>query len=115
MKNANVIQLLAKNLCARKDDPITGNEIRQSYEFPLEDVIASIKDRALQNRQFAELDVEDYRGRLEDKVVLAPKEYCWVYFQSPPWTWETLCGRAGWMVIDVQICKQKAFFLEIMN
>lgn len=37
-----------------------------------------------------------------------------LYFQSPEWTWQNLCGRAGHMVI-CPICKTQDFHLEIMN
>ena len=37
-----------------------------------------------------------------------------LYFQSPEWTWQNLCGRAGHMVI-CPICRTQDFHLEIMN
>lgn len=38
-----------------------------------------------------------------------------LYFSSPDWTWQELCGRAGDMLICPQCHKQKDFFLRIMN
>ena len=38
-----------------------------------------------------------------------------VYFSSPSWTWEQLCGRAGDMLICPKCHEQKDFFLRIMN
>lgn len=37
-----------------------------------------------------------------------------LYFQSPNWTWEKLCGKAGHMII-CPICKTQDFNLEIEN
>ena len=38
-----------------------------------------------------------------------------IYFSSPAWTWEKLCGRAGWLVL-CELCRiQVAFFCEVMN
>lgn len=39
----------------------------------------------------------------------------WVYFRSPDWTWEALCGRAGWMLWDPSTGEQFCFRLGIMN
>ena len=38
-----------------------------------------------------------------------------IYFSSPDWTWQQLCGRAGTMVICNHCPKQIDFRLEIMN
>ena len=44
-----------------------------------------------------------------------PEELAWVYFESPRWTWEHLCGRAGWITICDPCHRQIDFFLELMN
>jgi hypothetical protein len=42
-------------------------------------------------------------------------ELSWVYFSSPAWTWEQLCGRAGWLVICRPCHLQVEHFLVEMN
>jgi hypothetical protein len=39
----------------------------------------------------------------------------WIYFSSPAWTWEKLCGRAGWLVVCKDCHLQVDFFLSVMN
>jgi hypothetical protein len=39
----------------------------------------------------------------------------WIYFSSPAWTWQRLCGRAGWLAICEPCHMQVAFFMEVMN
>lgn len=38
-----------------------------------------------------------------------------VYFSSPSWTWEKLCGRAGNMLICPKCHTQQEFMLTLMN
>ena len=38
-----------------------------------------------------------------------------LYFTSPGWTWEKLCGRAGRMWICPECGNQEDFYLEYMN
>lgn len=38
-----------------------------------------------------------------------------VYFVSPDWTWQKLCGRAGWLNICDKCKVQVQFFREVMN
>ena len=44
-----------------------------------------------------------------------PEKLTWIYFRSPAWTWQHLCGRAGWMTVCDACRLQTGFFLEIMN
>jgi hypothetical protein len=44
-----------------------------------------------------------------------PEKLTWIYFHSPEWTWQHLCGRAGWMTVCDTCHLQTGFFLEIMN
>lgn len=86
-------------------------------EFPWDDIVAALEDRSLQRR---------YRQR-NAKAALAtdavncpncdapPADQTWLFFESPPWTWEHLCGRAGWMTICMPCQRQVNFFLEILN
>lgn len=39
----------------------------------------------------------------------------WVYFSTPEWTWQKLCGREGWIVVCDSCRQQTDFFLTIMN
>ncbi len=86
------------------------NESRE-YEFPLEDIIECIENVEFQ------LHHNPKTARKEYGASIAPEtENCfWFYFKSPQWTWENLCGRAGWMVLSKKDLKQIDFFLEIMN
>lgn len=38
-----------------------------------------------------------------------------VFFVSPPWTWQELCGRAGWLTICPKCEIQVQFFCDLMN
>ena len=49
----------------------------------------------------------------EQGLALAAAE--WVYFRSPDWTWQNLCGRAGWMLWDPSTGEQFCFQLGIMS
>lgn len=45
---------------------------------------------------------------------------CWhqkkkIYFCSPRWTWERLCGRAGWLTVCEHCKTQFDFDCESMN
>ena len=39
----------------------------------------------------------------------------WIYFESPEWTWQHLCGRAGWLTVCDDCRVQVQFFLEFIN
>lgn len=39
----------------------------------------------------------------------------WIYFESPRWTWEHLCGRAGWMTVCDDCRLQVQFFLGVLS
>ena len=45
---------------------------------------------------------------------LHSKDY-WVYFKSPPESWERQCGREGWFVIDHETLKSKEFVITKIN
>ena len=44
-----------------------------------------------------------------------PNVLTWVHFVSPPWTWESMCGRAGWLTVCDPCGLQIDFFMETMN
>jgi hypothetical protein len=55
--------------------------------------------------------LERYKENLAEPIENAG----WFHFESPAWTWENLCGRAGWMIVAKGSPLEVAFFLEIMN
>jgi len=68
--------------------------------FPWADVDAARKNAALQ----ANVDPEHLRvwyGRdVKCPCCGCPGEQLsWFYFSSPPWTWQHLCGRKGYMAV----------------
>jgi hypothetical protein len=88
--------------------------------FPPEDVEACDSDQKLQREHsYAELSLELKRemGARRKEVVQAgaSKDTAWIYFTSPPSTWEALCGREGWLLYDPQSRRQHDFILTIMN
>ena len=87
----------------------------ESYEgkfaFPVEDVIACLRNDSLQLRHSLAAAKERYKGSIAEPVENA----VWFYFESPALTWETLCGRAGWMAVAKEPPRQIAFFLEVMS
>ncbi len=89
-------------------------EIRQMARgfFPWEDVDACRLDAERQR-----LQAEAYKKRdLEIKLCPAcQKSAQWVWFESPPWTWQKLCGRAGWLAVCDECHLQIAFHLVLMN
>lgn len=84
--------------------------------FPWDDVDAARNNAGLQ----AEHDSEAAR-RHWGKNVSCPKcsrsgsDLEWFYFQSPPSTWSSLCGLAGWLAVCDPCRVQVKFFLEVMN
>lgn len=102
---------------------------RQGY-FPWPDVEASANDEELQRRhrshgQSQAPAILNLSGRTESDVRANARncpgcgrpasELTWLYFSSPAWTWQQLCGRAGWLVVCTPCHLQVDFFLELMN
>jgi hypothetical protein len=81
------------------------------FTYPVEDVISCLRDDRLQSRHSLAAAKEGYKAGIAE-----PGENAvWFYFMSPALTWETLCGRAGWMVVAKEPLREVAFFLEIMS
>lgn len=78
--------------------------------FPWPDVEVSRADAALQRRARN----EDARTR-EGTCPRCQRPLTWVYFSSPPWTWENLCGRAGWLGLCDACHLQVQFDLTVLN
>lgn len=71
--------------------------------FPWEDVFASMSEKPERVKETAQ-PCKSCGGK-----VLS------IYFSSPSWTWEKLCGKAGTMLICPSCVEQLDFCLEIMN
>jgi 2-keto-4-pentenoate hydratase len=97
-------------------------------DFPTEDVMASLNDDALQKEHSLEAYLEqadpgklaEARGIWQAEVDAAiadggSQETRWIYFRSPPWTWEQLCGREGWLLVDPRTGRQFQFLMTAMN
>lgn len=93
--------------------------------FPWRDVEASANDEQLQSQHAAQVH-KDAPAWLDMNFVggnarhcpgcnRAPADLTSIYFSSPPWTWQKLCGRAGWLTICRPCHLQVDFFLTIMN
>ena len=39
----------------------------------------------------------------------------WIFYESPPETWQMLCGRAGWIVVCDHCQRRVGSFLTLMN
>lgn len=88
--------------------------------FPAVDVAASRRDRRLQKDHRPEDLDEAMKGHLDQarqealEAGASPKAQ-WVYFRSPDWTWQALCGREGWLLVDPGSGKQYTFWLTTMS
>jgi hypothetical protein len=88
--------------------------------FPADDVEASRRNKQLQRDHPLEgLDFAT-RQTMEQARQKAQRSGSgagiqWVYFRSPPWTWEALCGREGWLLFDPDSGAQHQFLLTVMN
>ena len=93
------------------------NDFEDDDKYPWEDVEAARKNRRLQRKH----SIAD--GQNSYIAVAKPCPQCgtaagqlsWFYFDSPPKTWEDLCGRAGWMTVCDGCHVQVNFFMEAMN
>ena len=71
--------------------------------FPWEDVAASIKEQ-----QATPIIIDHKCDKCGNNTVV-------VYFVSPAWTWEKLCGRAGYLIICPHCLRQIEFCCSYMN
>lgn len=88
--------------------------------FPDEDVRVSMDNARLQREhRLEELppDLLKEMNKMRERVLSegASPSTKWIYFESPEWTWENLCGRAGWLLYDPDAGKQHEFYVEVMN
>ena len=84
-------------------------EIRQSRprKFPWRDVKSCLNDK-LDNMKFKGHQNCPKCGRQSEDLV-------WIMFNSPPWTWQSLCGRQGPLSICPNCKIQVDFICELMN
>lgn len=84
--------------------------------FAWEDVVASRNDRRQQERHTVEGAKQKYlRAAMPCPKCETPAErLSWIYLLSPEWTWQTLCGKAGWVTVCDRCGVQIDFFQEIM-
>jgi len=85
--------------------------------FPWADVDAARKNSRLQRKHSLEegTDAHFSSAKACPKCGAPPDKLSWFYFESPKWTWEKLCGRAGWMTVCDKCHLQVDFFVGIMN
>lgn len=85
-------------------------------QYPCEDVDYARHNERLQ-RKHALGEAGKYRATAKPcpKCGRPSSELAWFYFESPKWTWDNLCGRAGWMTVCDACRAQVDFFLEVIN
>ena len=93
------------------DDPLDDDS------FPWEDVEASRTNQRLQREHPAAEARQRYAATAKPcpRCQTGADKLTWFYFESPAWTWEHLCGRAGWLTVCDPCHAQVDFFLEVMN
>jgi hypothetical protein len=85
--------------------------------YPWEHVNASRHNQRLQQKHKPDEALARYEGKAKPcpKCGRTFRDLAWFYFESPEWTWENLCGRAGWMAVCDACHLQVDFFLERLN
>ena len=81
--------------------------------FPWQDVRASQADLKLQKRHAERPELPD--ARCCPQCGTAPSDLQWIYFRSPPSTWEALCGQEGWLALCERCHRQVYFARTAMN
>lgn len=106
---------LMKNV---EDDPcqMSDEEGGDDNHYPWDDVGKARRNQRLQ-RKHPPGEADSYRAKAKPcpKCGKTSGDLAWFYFESPKWTWQNLCGRAGWMTVCDACHVQVDFFLEIMN
>lgn len=84
--------------------------------FPSSDVYDCLTDRKLQLANRFDGCADEMEWERNEFVARGDSEQIvWIYFQSPAKTWELLCGRAGWLLLDPKTGEQLDFRLTVMN
>ncbi len=102
-------QRFAELKAARKT-PRDLARVRQGF-FPWEDVDAS-RERGVPTDMLRQLRAEGLSCPQCDRPA---SEMTWIAFESPTWTWEQMCGRAGWLSVCDACRLQIEFRLTTMN
>ena len=91
-------------------------KLRKPY-FPLKDVEACMDDCGSEFiKLLSERRIEDKTNHRTCPLCGKPSEELkWIYFDSPEWTWQNLCGRAGPMSICPDCGCIVEFICVIMN
>ena len=77
-------------------------ETEESYEYPVSDLVANLHHPGISRRSKAEI--------IDGKLT----RY-FLYFTSPPETWERLCGRSGTYTVDADSLKALCFDCSLMS
>jgi hypothetical protein len=81
--------------------------------FPWEDVEVCRSDSKLQ-QSHAERESSKPRPGFHH-CPRCHRPLTWIWFSSPAWTWEKLCGRAVWLGICESCHLQVEFLLELLS
>jgi hypothetical protein len=98
------------------DEPFVPPDQSESH-LPWEDVEASRRNRRLQRKHPIEEGKTHYLANAKPcpKCQTPAEALAWFYFESPNWTWENLCGRAGWLIVCDRCRCQTDFFEEAIS
>jgi hypothetical protein len=93
------------------------DDFDDNEEYPWEDVEAARTNNRLQRKHSADEAKQRYAtiAKACSQCHASASELTWFYFSSPPETWESLCGCAGWMTVCDHCHQQVDFFEEVMN
>jgi hypothetical protein len=73
---------------------------------------------SLKKERYSDKDgwqLSKYVRLLENKCPCCSENLIIAYQSSPKWTWEELCGRAGYLVYCPKCKKDINFYLTVMN
>ncbi len=80
--------------------------------FPWEDVEACIQDPKLEKSHGVKAEYLP-EARACPTCNTPPEKLRWIYFITPPVTWEQRRGRAGYLLICEKCRRQVDFFCEV--
>jgi hypothetical protein len=92
-------------------------KMRDGEHVSWEDVLSSRKDKGRQEHH----PVKEAKNKYLRDAMPCPSckrpanQLSWIYLLTPEWTWQTLCGKAGWITVCDQCNVQIDFFPEIVN
>ena len=107
-KRNTPIATLTKNFVNKRSGKVTESreEIQRRFDYldwkDQKKIILAFLDSGKKDRQWAYAKTKMPAGSNHRPCPLCGKpseELKWIYFDSPGWTWQQLCGRAGPMSI----------------